>query len=791
MKPITILILILLPFSGFSKSELTNQQQQWLQKPDLCFTENKGQVHDQHGNARCDIQYKIRASKGLNIFVGNGQLHYQFARPLTTPHIGGHGLLTDECSEQQPALFEMYRLDVTLEGANRQAVVVADEKQDYYAHHYNGTGAYKSTTHTYARITYKDIYPNIDWVLYIKKNQLEYDFVIRPGGNVKDIKIRYDGASEIKESGDAVTVITSFGTVTENKLYSYKKDGERVASTFALNNNTLSFNIDNYDETVVIDPALVWSTYFGGNDLDVAQAISYDGFNSVYIGGTTHSTSDMATTGSHQDTLGGNYDAFLAKFTTGGTLRWATYFGRIGDEYGRAIAADARGNILMTGSTTSADSMATTGAYDTTYGGGGDAFLVKFDSTGSLKWANYFGANSVEVGYGVSCGDNNSVYLAGSTGSTFSIATMGAHQFTPGSVKDAFLAKYDSSGILKWATYYGGGRDDEANDVKFIGGNVYLTGTTESTDSMSTPGAYQPSGGGTFPDAFLAQFGSDGALHWGTYYGGSSYDQGFKVAAFGANSVYIAGYTTSADSIATSGSYQSAFGGSVDCYLAKFNNLGGLVWSTYYGGGSQDWAMGLACDSAGNICMTGETMSNDSIATPGADRTVHIVGIDAFVAKFSSAGTRRWATYFGGSGPDWGYGIDCDKSGNIYVTGDARSSDSIATAGAYSTTLNGAADAFLTKFGNPTLEIEEAEARGIIADVWPNPVKDKLYFRPHAALVQGSIIVTDLTGKQIVTQKMDLNNTAGVNVGSLSPGIYLYHIYSDGSRVNTGKFVKE
>jgi hypothetical protein len=783
--------LALLPFSAFAKNELSSQQQQWLQKRDLCFTENKGQISDQDGNARPDIQYKIRASKGLSIFIGNGQLYYQFAKPQTTPPVN-HDLLADECHESEPVLFDMYRLDVTLEGSNKQAEVVADEKQQYYEHYHTARLNDKNAPiNSFARITYKEIYPNIDWVLYIKDNRLEYDFVIRPGGNAKDIRIRYNGATELHESDDAITITTPFGNITEGRLFSYKKeDGKKIAAKFELDKNTISFNLGHYNETIVIDPTLIWSTYFGGLEQEMGQGIICDEANDVYIGGVTLSASNIATSGSHQSTFGGAQDAFLAKFSKNGTLRWATYYGGAGLEAVYGLAADMRGNIFATGSTTSMDSIATAGAYHTTYGGGTDAFLAKFDSTGILRWATYFGGSSSEIGNAVSCDDHNGVYFAGSATSFTGLATTGAYQATLGGGNDGFLAKFDSSGALNWSTYFGGSANDVARDVTFGSGNVYLAGITQSTDHIATTGAHQTFGGGSFQDAFLAQFGSDGTLHWATYYGGSGSDQGYCVASYG-NNVYLAGCTSSADSIATAGSYQGAIAGPFDACLAKFNNLGVLQWSTYYGGGSQDWAIDMSCDTGGNICLTGETMSNDSIATADGYRTAHITGIDAFVVKFSSSGSRLWGTYFGGSGPDWGLGIACDHLSNIYITGDTRSLDSIATLGAHDTAIGGWGDAFLSKFGDPVIEAVTDNVPEIITDVWPNPAKDHVYFRSHATLSQGSIIITDITGKYVTSLKMDPDNTAKVNIANLPAGIYLYHIYSDGQRIKTGKFVKE
>ena len=182
----------LLSLSLSAKDKQSVTENGGLKKP-LCFIENKGQILDQNNKSRYDIQYKLSAP-GMNLFVGNGQLHYQFRKKE------GSGL-------------SLYRMDVTLLGADKLAQVEATEKQAYYENYYL-TYATKDgiSANSYNKVTYKNVYPNIDWVVYVKEGKVEYDFVVRPGGNVNDIKLSYGGASSLQINKDGgITAITQMG----------------------------------------------------------------------------------------------------------------------------------------------------------------------------------------------------------------------------------------------------------------------------------------------------------------------------------------------------------------------------------------------------------------------------------------------------------------------------------------------------------------------------------------------------------------------------------------------------
>lgn len=416
-----------------------------MEQHNLCFIENKGQVSDQYGNARNDIDFKVATGNRLNVFVGRGGLHYQWTSPRPSPKerevlrnadCKGSGDFSvrrndglDGSGGESGQRVEIYRMDVELIGANRNAEIVTEEKQSYYEHYYTETSPDLSkgeekgviTNHegivvrSYKKVTYKNVYPNIDWVLYVGEHRLtadhpglrppllktrgesmEYDFVVRPGGNVKDIQLKYGGDTSLVLNVDGdIIASTPMGKIMEEKPYSYVQGNrEEIASAFKMNGNILGFDLrfDSYrgKGTIVIDPTLAWATYYGGTGVDEAWGVDQDGQGNVYFTGNTSGAGNIVTIGAYQTTFGGNMDAFVTKFNSNGAIQWATYFGGSNVDEGGGLKYDRHGKIYISGSTSSTNHIATLGAYQTTNGGNTDAFLAKFDTSGNLQWATFY-----------------------------------------------------------------------------------------------------------------------------------------------------------------------------------------------------------------------------------------------------------------------------------------------------------------------------------------------------------------------------------------------------------------
>lgn len=474
---------------------------------------------------------------------------------------------------------------------------------------------------------------------------------------------------------------------------------------------------------------------------------------------------------------------------------WGTYYtgtGQVwpnGEERGNSCITDAAGNVYMVGFTSSNSDIATAGAHQTVYAGGPivfgtggyDAFLVKFNSSGVRQWATYYGGSQDDMGISCAVDASGNVYMIGSTSSTSGIATAGAHETT---INDGFLVKFNSNGVRQWGTYFEGNGNACTTDAS---GNIYIVGLTNSTSGIATAGAHQTvmSGSG---DAFLVKFNSSGVMQWGTYYGGAGVDIGYSCAKDASGNVFLAGdtqqeFVPASSGMTTIGAHQSAYGGGYsDGFLVKFDSNGLRQWGTYYGGSLLDVSFSCATDASGNVYMSGETQSPNGIATSGAHQTT----VDgAFLVCFNSSGVRQSGTYYGGIKNV----CTTDASGNVYMTGYTQSNSGIATTGAHQAVNgnSGYSDAFLVKFSGISVGINET-INDKLFSIYPNPAQSIVNVKADAKLIGTVYTIYDNTGKVVLSGTINAENT-NVELGNLSVGIYLF---SAGENVQqTFKVIKE
>lgn len=393
------------------------------------------------------------------------------------------------------------------------------------------------------------------------------------------------------------------------------------------------------------------------------------------------------------------------------TKQWATYFGDIGFEDIRSIATGPDGSVYITGSTTSLDNIATPGAFQTISGGGtnmlgNDAFIARFSPEGSPLWATYFGGTQTDVGSALAIDPSGNIYLCGWTASDTGIVTPGCYQpiragaWGGADRFDAYLAKFDSSGNRLWATYVGGGSDGFSNSPLSVttdmSGAVYLALTTESTDFLTTAGAYQSSNAG-LKDAYLIKFSGSGNRIFATYFGGEDEDFVSGIAVDDNSNIYATGYTASSTGIASASAWQPTAGGNQDAFLFKFAATGARQWSTYLGGTGLDRAYGLTTDGGGKVYIAGLTTSDSGMATNGSFQQSYggSTNGDGFVAAFDSAGVRKWSSYFGSGESDLLWSVDYNN--NRLLLGGYTSSDTgIATLDGMQTSFSGVTDGIIS-----------------------------------------------------------------------------------------------
>lgn len=393
------------------------------------------------------------------------------------------------------------------------------------------------------------------------------------------------------------------------------------------------------------------------------------------------------------------------KADVAGALIWSTALG-IGGGYGDAIVAVVvanDGGVVVAGKTHSDGFPVTQGAYDVSYNGSRDAFIAKFNSTGTtLVWSTFLGGSGNDWVTSIAIKDDGSIVLAGNTESDNFPTTSGAYDQVFNGSRDVFVAELASDGsTLHWSTVVGGSDDEEVNDLVLDSiERPVLVGYTSSAGFPSTPGAYDTTQD-LLEDVFVTKLSATGSsVVWSTFIGGRDNDFGHGVAIDAAECPIVVGRTE--------GSFPStpnAFDpvqNSRDGFVAKLSaDASTLVWCSFLGGGNWDYAYSVAVDNLSRVLVTGITMSLDFPASATACQRTHGGSGDAFVASLAPDGsTLQWATYLGGAGADAGRRIVTDNLGCVWLTGYTESSSMPMTADSYDPSYNGDRDVFVARL-NP------------------------------------------------------------------------------------------
>ncbi|MGE5306457.1 MAG: CARDB domain-containing protein [Alphaproteobacteria bacterium] len=337
--------------------------------------------------------------------------------------------------------------------------------------------------------------------------RLKYKFVVKPGVDPAQIKLRYRGAESVamNKQGE-LEVRTALGSFHDEKPRAYQETDGRIAKVpvdYELLRKTpaapgeFGFHLGAYDpgKPLIIDPAiLVYAGFIGGSRDDRGNAIAVDADGNAYITGETNSSELTFPEKVGPDkSYNGGVDAFVAKVdATGTALLYAGFIGGTGDDRGNAIAVDAAGNAYITGETNSSEStFPKTAGPDTTYNGGIDAFVAKVDATGTtLLYAGYIGGSGDDRGNGIAVDGAANAYVTGETSSTEATfpdgdgfgSIPGFNKTYDGGV-DAFVVKVDAAGTtLAFAAYIGGSGDDRGKGIAIDAtGDIYIAGETNST----------------------------------------------------------------------------------------------------------------------------------------------------------------------------------------------------------------------------------------------------------------------------------------------------------------------
>jgi|GEM_PF-900710 len=686
-------------------------------KAEFQFIENKGQVTDEFGNRREDVLF-IGSDKDFKIILTSNSIHYQFEKPQ--PILNEHKPKDKNTLGTGEINISVNRIDVLFVGSNPKCnVIVKGQSNDYINYiKANLPEPISFKCYSYDTIVFQSIYEKIDLICYSSKPQsiaksvstkenkvvFKYDFIIHNGGNVSDIKMKYNGADKISLVNDKVIVKQGEIIFEEHIPVSFLSDGSKINVGYQLAGSEISFSAEKNEKklNMTIDPYFIYSSYYGGTLEDVGMEVASDKDGNYYVGGYSNSTNNIATSGAYQTTLKGEKDAFLVKFSTLGVRVWCTYYGGTNFDFGHSLDCDKQGNVYLGGWTQSRQGMATLNSFQYNYGGGEfDSFLAKFNSNGNLIWSTYFGGQYEDYINDVVIDGNLDIVFIGRTSSPTNIATAGVFQTEFGGNYDMFIQKFTSNGIRIWGTFYGGEGFDVGMELcTDIFNNIAFTGYTQSKTSMASENAHKDTLSGIW-DAFVGKLDRNGKRIWGTYVGGEDEDNGWGIGSDGLANIFITGNTNSTEGISTSGSHKpTLLNDELDAFVIKFSKHGERLWGTYFGGEDEEFGNAGVIDAWDNFIFSGNSMSDSGIVTADAPQNARASQRDAFLSKFNNKGQQIFGTYFGAANNEYGHGVTVDKDGRFLMTGYTFSSNLTTTGDAAQPDFGGGNDGFIMKIGD-------------------------------------------------------------------------------------------
>lgn len=395
-------------------------------------------------------------------------------------------------------------------------------------------------------------------------------------------------------------------------------------------------------------PELMWTRQWGTSLNDSSKGVAIDSSGNIYVCGYSNSSIDGIANQ-------GGFDAFLKKFDQAGNWIWTRPLATVENDYAAGITVDADDFIYVTGDTQG-------DLNGNINSGSTNAFIAKFDSSGNTLWTKLSGAITGETGVAVAADGNSNVYVMGVTFEN------DVDPFHPGN-SDVFLSKYDASGLLQWRRVFGSTEGDDGYGLAADGdGNLLITGHTGGNLNGNT------NAGGA--DAFIVKYSSPGVLLWTRTLGSSGDDLARSVAVDQRGNAYVTGYTN--------GNLEGNINqGNGDAFIAKYDGSGNLQWTRLLGSSGQEFGYAIRADGEGSVYVTGSTDGNF-----GGNSNAGLT--DVFLAKYDSAGSKKWTKTVGSLESERGFAVDV-RNGNICITG--------VTVGNLDGYTNlGSSDVFLLKF---------------------------------------------------------------------------------------------
>jgi hypothetical protein len=453
---------------------------------------------------------------------------------------------------------------------------------------------------------------------------------------------------------------------------------------------------------LVLDPTVDWQTYLGGSAADTGEDISVDSDGNIYVSGTSNS-SDFPVLNAIDIVRTGTSDAYVTKYDVDRNLVFSTYFGGSNVDAGRFVSVSQDGSsVFLVGTTQSTDigvlptdpGIRMFGAFQPANAGAADAFVLALDALGNIEWSSYFGGSGTETVTGVTIDNQDNLYFTGATNSSNLPVSTPFQETRVGSGNEAYVVKIaadQTQRSILWSSYLGGNADDVGQAIALApNGDIYVAGDTMSTDLQFNVGPSK----NNQRDIFLARISGGGLddnnpqLVWTRYLGGDANDTAAGIAVNATNIIAVTGQTLSSDLPITPNALSLERLGNNDSYIALFDADAGANYVSYLGGNANDLGNALAIDNQGNFVLVGQSTSTDLPFLNGAGGQFRNFGggdglyvLFDGTALFNSGNPTEAAQaiknfdLYGGTGADNILGVTFDSLGGVYWVGTTASSN--------------------------------------------------------------------------------------------------------------------
>lgn len=639
-------------------------------------------LHPNHGQWEDFINYRVDLFGGKMYIEKDGFTFSFYEMPEKHEH--------EKHEAQEIETLKAFAVKTKFKGSSWKGEAIESKKSTHYSNYYLGNDLrkWKSEVHDLEQTILKNYYPGIDMEIVGGNEGLKYSFIVEPFTDVDQIQFSVDGTKDfsIQQNGD-LKIKTSLGEIIEKKPIAWtESNGVKtfVEVNFVIKNGLVGYefpNDYNHNETLIIDPSLVFSTFTGATSDNWGMTATPGPNGEMYAGGISFGIGYPVSAGAFDvsyngGTANGNlagFDVAISKFNPNGTqLLFSTYFGGNANELPESMIAGTNGDLYVLGITASPNFPVSATAFDNSFNGGPQSTENSLRFNGTDIYVAHFNPNGTAI-----------------IGSTF-------------------IGGTGNDGLNSSTLHYNYGDQFRGEIILDAVENVYVASHSKSADFPVTNGTILLGS----QDAIVFSLNSTlSALNWSTYYGGAGIETGNSLELSSTGDLFVSGGTTSSN-LPINGGIDATFGGVSDGYLAKFNSIDGtFVRGTFMGDAEYDQTYFVKLDIDDNVYVYGQTETSWAI-TPGCYGNANS---GQFLRKYTNdLLTITWTTMFGaGTGhpeisPTAFLISDCYDifisgwGGNVNQNGPAQFSTSSGfpvTAGAYQPSTNGS-NFYLGIFGN-------------------------------------------------------------------------------------------